>query len=154
MDEDKLLKEINDLMGLVKTNKLETRELRRSDWDTLVTWWKWWRWPIMPRDFLPEDGTGGLMVEKNNIPIIAGFLYETNSNVLILEWIVSNPKYKEQDRKKAVELLIEEVENKAEELGYKYMFSIGRSKHLIDTHEKLGWKVDKKSSHEITKKLK
>ena len=34
------------------------------------------------------------------------------------------------------------------------MFSIGRSKHLLETHEKLGWKIDKKPSHEITKKLK
>ena len=33
------------------------------------------------------------------------------------------------------------------------MFSIGRNKHLIDTHKKLGWAVDNKSSYEIIKKL-
>ena len=42
----------------------------------------------------------------------------------------------------------------AESKNYRYMFSIGRSKHLLETHEKLGWKIDKKPSHEITKKLK
>ena len=108
----------------------------------------------MPKDFLPDNGTGGIMVEKNNTPIVAGFLYETNSSVLILEWIVSNPKYKEYDRKEAIELLIKEAENLAESKNYRYMFSIGRSKHLLETHEKLGWKIDKKPSHEITKKLK
>ena len=34
-----------------------------------------------------------------------------------------------------------------------YIFSIGRSKHLMKTHEKLGWQVDKKPSYEIIKNL-
>ena len=153
MNESDLLREIENLDKQIKTNKLFTRNLRDSDWDILVSWWKWWRWPIMPKDFLPENGTGGLVIEKNNIPIVAGFLYETNSEVLILEWIVSNPEYKQTDRQDAVELLIKESENRAKDLGYKYMFSVGKNKHLINTHEKLGWDVDKRSSHEITKKL-
>ena len=40
------------------------------------------------------------MIEKNNIPIVAGFLYFTNSSAVLLEWIVSNPDYKEKDKKK------------------------------------------------------
>ena len=31
------------------------------------------------------------------------------------------------------------------------MFTIGRSKPLIEMHKKLGWTIDKGSSHEITK---
>jgi hypothetical protein len=34
-----------------------------------------------------------------------------------------------------------------------HMFSIGRNKHLIETHKKLGWKVDKKPSYEIVKNI-
>ena len=33
------------------------------------------------------------------------------------------------------------------------MFSIGRNKHLIETHKKLGWAVDKNPSYEIIKKI-
>ena len=33
------------------------------------------------------------------------------------------------------------------------MFTIGRNKHLIDIHKKLGWAVDETPSHEITKKI-
>ena len=154
MKEEELLKEINDLISLVHTNKLEARCLKKSDWDILVSWWEWWKWPVMPKEFLPENGTGGIMIEKNNIPIIAGFLYETNSEVAILEWVISNPKYKGKDRMQAIELLITEVEKRTKELGYKYMFSIGRNKHLVSIHEKLGWSVDKRNSHEITKKIK
>lgn len=154
MNELELLKAIKELEDQIDAKKMVFRDLTGDDWGTLVSWWEWWRWPIMPKGFLPKNGTGGIMIEKNNTPIVAGFLYETNSDVLILEWIVSNPKYKETDREKAIELLIKQSEKKAKELNYKYMFSVGRNKHLIDTHEKLGWSIDHRNSHEITKKLK
>ena len=154
MNETELLKEINDLSDQIKTGELFPRDLKESDWDTLVEWWDWWPgWTAPAKDFLPENGTGGIMVEKDNIPIVAGFIYVTNSKGVLLEWIVSNPNYRENDRKQAIELLIKEAEGLTKRLGYKYMFTIGRSKSLINTHKKLGWIVDDKPSHEITKKL-
>ena len=154
MDELELLKEIEDLNDQIKTGELFPRDLKKSDWDTLVEWWNWWPgWTAPSKDFLPENGTGGIMIEKDNIPIVAGFIYVTNSKGVLLEWIVSNPKYKQKDRKQAIELLIKEAEEPTKKLGYKYMFTIGRSKSLIETHKKLGWFVDDKPSHEITKKL-
>ena len=93
------------------------------------------------------------MVEKNNKPIVAGFLYFTNSTAVLLEWVVSDPDYKEKDKKKAVELLILSAENVCIQSGKKYMFSIGRNNSLINTHKKMGWNVDDKPSYEISKKL-
>jgi len=133
---------------------LFTRKLRESDWDTLVAWWDTWPdWTAPPRGFLPDNGTGGLMVEKNNMPIVAGFIYETNSDAVLFEWVVSNPDYREKDRQDAVEKLLIDAESKIKEMGYKRVFSIGRTKRLIDTHKKLGWSVDDKPSHEIIKNL-
>jgi len=154
MNEEDLLKEIQELNNQIKTGELVARDLNKNDWETLVSWWKWWRWPIVEKDFLPENGTGGIMIEKDDIPIVAGFLYSTNSSTIILEWIISNPNYRDKDRKKAIEMLIIEAEELTKKMGYKYMFSIGRSKHLIETHKKLNWFVDDKPSYEITKKLK
>ena len=88
-----------------------------------------------------------------DIPVVAGFLYFTNSEMVLLEWIVSNPKYKESDRKDAIEMLINVSEQVCRKENKKYMFTIGRSKHLRETHEKLGWSVDTKSSYEIIKNL-
>ena len=134
-------------------NKLEHRNLKESDWDTLVSWWAAWPdWTAPSKEFLPGNGTNGIMIQKNGIPIVAGFTYNTSdSKVVLLEWIVSNPEYREKDRQEAIELLITEAETKSRNLGYKYMFTIGRSKSLIDTHKKLGWAVDDKSSREIVK---
>ena len=134
-------------------NKLMFRPLKEEDYETICKWWKWWRWPVIPREMLPDKGKSGFIVEKNNIPIVSGFLYITNSKGAKLEWIVSNPKYKEDDRKEAIELLITNAETVCKNMGITYMFSIGRSKHLMKTHEKLGWQVDKKPSYEIIKNL-
>jgi hypothetical protein len=154
MNESELLKEIEDLSNGIKTNKLFCRKLNGNDWSTLTKWWSSWPgWTSPSRDFLPENGTGGLMIEKDGVPIVAGFIYETNSASVLLEWIVSDPEYRDGDRKEAVELLITEAEEFTKLLGYHYMFTIGRSKQLIETHKKLGWSVDDKPSHEITKKL-
>lgn len=134
--------------------KFNIRKLTENDWDTLVSWWDAWpTWVNPPKDFLPDNGTGGLIIEKNNIPIVAGFLYFTNSAAVLLEWIISNPKYKEKDRKEAIETLIESAEIFCKNNNKKYMFSIGRNKSLINIHKKLNWSIDEKASYEITKKI-
>ena len=134
-------------------NELTLRFLNKKDYKTICEWWKWWRWPVIPKEMLPDNGKSGFIVEKNNIPIVSCFLFITNSNWAKLEWVVSNPKYKEEDRQEAIELLINNVENVCKKMGIKYMFSVGRNKHLLDTHKKLGWFIDPKQSHEITKKI-
>jgi len=134
--------------------ELKIRKLTENDWDLLVSWWDAWPdWVNPSKGFLPNNGTGGLLVEKNNVPIVAGFLYFTNSEAVLLEWIISNPEYKNKDRKLAIETLINGAEIFCKNNGKNYMFTIGRNKHLINTHKKLGWTVDKKPSHEITKKI-
>jgi hypothetical protein len=133
---------------------LNIRRLTDKDWDTLVSWWdNWPKWKAPVKDFLPENGNGGLIVEINDIPVVAGFIYLTNSKTALLEWIVSNPKYRESDRKAAIELLITGAENLVKSLDYKYLFAVMQHKGLIQTHEKLGWKADPKPSYELTKVL-
>ncbi len=135
-------------------SELKLRVLTENDWETLCKWWDTWPdWVNPPKSFLPDNGTGGFMVEKNNILICAGFIYLTNSDAVLLEWIVSNPEYRQKDRKKAIELLITGAEDACKELGKVHMFSIGRNKHLIETHKKLGWTVDPTPSHEIIKNI-
>ena len=134
--------------------ELNIRMLKDSDWNTLVEWWNAWpEWQAPAKDFLPDNGKGGFIVEKQNKPIVAGFLYTTNSKAALLEWIVSNPKYREDDRGQAIELLIEGAESVCKKQGIKYIFSIGRTQQLINTHKKLGYTVDEKPSHEIIKTL-
>jgi hypothetical protein len=133
---------------------MNSRLLKDEDWETLCKWWGAWpEWVNPPKSFLPDNGKGGLMVEKDGKPIVAGFIYLTNSEACLLEWIVSDPEYRESDRKEALELLITSAEQACKDLGKAHMFSIGRNKHLIQTHKKLGWTVDEKPSYEIIKNI-
>jgi hypothetical protein len=134
-------------------NKLIFRPLVEEDYKIICSWWKWWRWPEIPKEMLPDNGKSGFMIQKDKTPIVCCFLFITNSKGAKLEWLVSNPKYKEKDRKEAIEMLINNVEVVCKNMGYKYIFSIGRNKHLIETHKKLDWLVDEKPSYEIIKRI-
>ena len=131
--------------------EFNARKLTDNDYELLVSWWKWWRWTPIPKNFLPDNGTGGIMIEKDNTPVVAGFIYYTNSDAVVVEWIISNPDYKNKNRKQAVEVLLNTIEKVCKKQGKQYMFSIGRSKQLVETHKKLGWVVDEKPSYEIVK---
>ena len=133
---------------------MEIRKLTESDYETLEKWWKAWKWLPVEKEFLPDNGTGGFVVEKNGTMIVAGFVYVTNSKAVLLEWIISNPEYREDDRDMAITCLISTVEKIIKGWGYKYIFTIGRTKALINKHKELGWHVDDKPSHEIIKILK
>ncbi len=134
--------------------ELNTRVLETQDWETLESWWANWKdWTAPPKDFLPNHGTGGFMVQKKDTPIVAGFVYLSNSKACWLELVISNPEYREKDRKDAIKLLIQELEEFAKSMGYKYMLTMGRNKHLIEIHKSMGWGSDNKKSIELIKTL-
>jgi len=131
--------------------KLNIRRIEDQDYSTLKKWWDAWpEWQAPPKTFLPDTG---FIVEKNDISIVAGYIYMSNSKAALLEWVISNPDYRESDRKDAIELLIQAVERVLKDQGIVHVFTIGRNKHLINTHKKLGWMVDEKPSYEIIKNL-
>jgi hypothetical protein len=136
--------------------ELNIRKLKQEDWGTLTKLWNMWpEWKdkFPTKELLPENGTGGYIVEKNNIPVIAGFLYTTNSKVAWIEWIVSNKDYREDDRKQALELLINGIEHVAISSGFNIILSIARNKGLINAFKDLKYTVDDKPSFEISKKI-
>ena len=139
-------------------NNIVFRSFKEGDYETCRKWWKFWWGPHnaepIRRGFLPSNERC-YVIEKDGIPIASTFLilaYDIPA-VAWTTYLVSNPKYREKDRKEAIELLITNAEDVCKNMGITYMFSIGRSKNLMKTHEKLGWQVDKKPSYEIIKNL-
>jgi hypothetical protein len=130
---------------------MNTRTLTESDYLILSDWWKAWGWPVMAKDMLPDNGTGGIMVENKGENIVAGFLYWSNSKLVWLDWIISNPNADKKIRKQAIEMLILTAEQMVKDAGSKYIMSISRSNSLLKIHEKIGWSIDKTPSHEMIK---
>ena len=130
----------------MSSNKLVPRKLQESDWETLQKWWDYWPGvKTPPRDFLPDNGTGGIMIEENGTPVIAGFIYETNSCGAMVEWIISNPNYRgKKKRDEALEALIVSIEDTVRSLGYKIMFTMISNKKIINLRKKFGWAMNPK----------
>lgn len=119
----------------------DIRALKEEDYDhLLIKWWKDWRWTAPLRDFLPENGLGGVMIEENGIPVVAGFLYLTNSSVAWIEFIISNIEYKDRaKRKEAIELLIFHLCQVADSCGKKYIYTSVKNKSLKESFEAVGF---------------
>ena len=142
-------------------NELRVRQITKKDFKQLAEWWRWWfKNDLQYEDmlnpnsgFFPADGEGGYIVEKNNENIAAGFLWLTNSKQAFFGYMVSNYKYRQEDRQYAMDDLINTEEQIAKKLGYNYIFTITRNMYMQNKHKKLGWLPAKALSMELIKKL-
>jgi hypothetical protein len=120
---------------------LYIRELQDTDYENiLVGWWKQWGWEPPQKDFLPNDGKGGIIVYDDETPVCAGYMYLTNSKVAWVDWIISNKEYtKKPQRKDAIKLLVSALTEICKNTGSKYVYALIKSQSLIGTYEELGY---------------
>lgn len=131
---------------------INIRRLTEEDYPILENWWKDWGWTPVVKDALPENGTGGIMIEKEDgTPICAGFLYITNSKFSWIEWIISNKEVRGEIRNKALDILIAELTNWAEAAERNIVFTVVKNRSLIERYKAQGFTLDEKPSYEMTK---
>lgn len=127
------------------------RFLEESDYSVLVEWWNWFRFPVPPQDCLPDNGRSGIMVSIDGIDVCAGFLYATNSKLSWIEFVVSNPDYKDKNRKEAIKQCIYGLTVLAKNNGFTAVFSSVKKEYLIPYYEEVGF--IKSSATELILKL-
>ena len=120
---------------------LNIRELNETDYDNiLVDWWLQWGWVPPQRDFLPNDGKGGIIIYDDETPVCAGFMYITNSKAAWVDWIISNKEYtKKPQRGDAIKLLVSTLTNICKTTGNKYIYALIKNESLINTYQGLGY---------------
>ena len=119
----------------------EYRWLVEGDYeDTLVHWWKDWRITPPPKDFLPDEGKYGIMVYNGDVNICAGFIYPMAlSKVCFVEFIISDFKYRDEDRLDAISYLVEAILEVVKVQGYKYTFSCVKDQGIMGKLDDLGF---------------
>lgn len=132
-----------------------TRNLTEYDYNVLVNWWKFWRFTPPPQSILPNNGLGGIMiVDEYGYYSCAGFLYETNSKIAWIEYIVSNPNEKDKKtRNESLKYLILELTSIAEEKGYIATFSSIKNENLINKYIECGYVPSLGKCTELTFKI-
>jgi len=134
-------------------DKLVFRSFNDKDYTTVFGWWDWW-WGKdkgIEREILPHNDYC-YIIEKNDTSIASGFLYaDKNAPMGYLTFVVSNPEYKEEDRRVIIEQLITSIEKEAKSQGIKFMFTVCEGAHMKNIHNKLGWTISKAPSYETFK---
>ena len=137
-------------MPLNRMFNLEYKQLTENDYyDFLIKWWSDNRFAPPPIDFLPNNGTDGIVIinSETKEKICAGFIYVTNSEVAWLEFIVSNFEVKDKElRKQAIAFLISQLSILSKK---KYIFTSVKNKNLINHFENLGFKIGSKNTTEM-----
>jgi hypothetical protein len=124
-------------------DNINFRSFKEGDYETCCEWWKWWwkRTGLNPvqRALLPDDDKC-FIIEKNGVPIAAYFLLVFEFRVVAFTtYLVTNPKYREKDRRELIKQLVLSVENEAEKLGVMQLFTICMNDHMTNIHDSLDW---------------
>ena len=102
-------------------------------YDIISQWWKAHNWPVIPQDHLPKCG---YIVYMQDTPIIAGFVYKTDSAFCLFEFIVANPEITGIKRSMAFDFLVEAVVEYSIEIGAKSLFISATNEGLMKKLQK------------------
>jgi hypothetical protein len=101
-----------------------------------------WGGQAPSKEFLPEDGLSGLMIWDEDTPICAGFLYDTNSKIAWIDWIISNKNYrKKPHRNNAINYLLDSLIGVAQSMDKKYIFANNNNPLLVNHFVGKGFSV-------------
>ena len=90
-----------------------------TDYETLSAWWSAQNWPVIPTDCLPAHG---LIIDG----LCAGFLYQSDSKIAWIEWVVGNPSADKLARRAALNLLIDGLAELGKSLGNRIVFTAAK----------------------------
>ncbi len=134
---------------------MEARRLTEEDYKVLVGFWKYNRFPPPPKEILPNNALGGKMVvDEQGNNLCAGFLYNTDSALAWIEFVVASPHIKNREiRRKSQVFLIESLTNEARERGYLAVFASIKSESLIQRYIEAGYSADGLKTTELIIRL-
>lgn len=115
---------------------MDVVKVTEDNYPILEDWWKAHNWPVIPMDHLPKYGC---IVYQDATPIIAGFVYKTDSAFCLFEFIVANPAIKGLRRRIAFDLLVATVVEYTKEIGGKSLFTSVSNASLMTKLESNGF---------------
>jgi hypothetical protein len=99
-----------------------------------------WGMAALHRRMLSENG---IVVSKNGVDVCSGWLYQSDSKIAWIEWVVMNKKAPKELRVGALDFLYDTLFNRARELGFEVVMSVANHNSLIERlKNKLGFVED------------
>ena len=120
-----------------------------ADYPVVSEWWKAHGWPPVPQYMLPKLG---IMVERDGLPCLAGWVYMDNScGVCMLEWVVSNPDTPPRDVLRSIEHLTAAAKLVSVQNNDHSMLTSCKQESLARAYERNGFvRTDEQMKHLFT----
>jgi hypothetical protein len=107
------------------------RDVTPGDWPEVAAWYRIRGDDAPPLDMMPASGA--------IVPgVAAGYMYQTNSKMCMLEGFITNPLASPEERSAAIDEIARALIAKAEQLGFTYILALtdnwGIGRRAIDRH--------------------
>ena len=117
---------------------MNIRRITEEDYKYIDNWWLDSNLLVPFRKNLPENGLGGLMIEKEK-PIAAAYVYTTNSSMGYIDFLISDPNYKGKDRYDIILELIKACTKMCINLGFETVWAMAQDRGVVDRALDTGW---------------
>lgn len=125
-------------------------ESREKFYHTLVKWWDDWGFPIIPLKSLPETI---YVVSYTGVSLYAIPLYRTDSDLCWIGFPTGNKKAPKEFKEKALEFLMEVVEDSAKTRGFKTIITTSATPKLMKLFGDRGFEVSDEGTNYYTKNI-
>jgi hypothetical protein len=114
--------------------------LTEEDYVIVCSMMSGWGMAALHRRMLSENG---IIVSKNGIDVCSGWLYQSDSKIAWIEWVVMNKKATKELRVGALDFLYNTLFNKAMELGFEVVMSLAHSISFENTLKNKNFKKER-----------
>lgn len=122
--------------------KYKIRPVRVEDYVDLIKWWESYDHVEVPSsDLLPNGGLGGLVIEKEGKAVMASFMYLTNSKMGYLDFLISDPDYKNKDKYSMIMKLQDACTGWLIQEGCRIVWAMTSYDHLAEMAGEMGHDV-------------
>ena len=128
---------------------MQVRPLVYADYVLLCSWWLSWGWSPPAVNMLPSTG---YIVEVEGNPVLAGFLYQTDSALGWVEWVIANPAFR-LERRQALPVLLEAIAKEATRRGIQALFTSSNHPGLIEGYKANGFAVTDQGVTQLIRRL-
>lgn len=117
-----------------------------QEYDIVCHWWASQDRAIISQNVLPE--TGLMVLGSDDMPLAAGWIYNSNSEMGFLGWSTTNPEAKSKDKAAALKRLEGTASALAPEMGIKVLCAFSGGGGWSRILKKRGW-VDSMVKHDF-----
>jgi len=113
-----------------------TTFIPEKHYESLRSYWSQYDWVAPELSVLPNTG---YVVEVDSKVVCACFVYETNSKMAFMDWVIADKDANKDIRKQALGLCLDSSIKTTLSNGYTYIYTVTANNPLVETYKSIGF---------------